>query len=81
MSCHAVRGVNEIPETLGAPGPDLTHFGSRRTIAAATVPNEPEGLARWIFAPDEIKRGSRMPASRLEPERLSALVAYLESLK
>lgn len=81
VNCHVIRGVNRIPDLLGMPGPDLTHFGGRRTIAAATVPNRPPWLSRWILAPDAIKRGSRMPASPLSAADLNALVAYLESLR
>ena len=32
----------------GGIGPDLTHVGSRRTIAGGILPNTPENLARWV---------------------------------
>lgn len=75
--CHAIRGV----QAVGVLGPDLTHLASRRTLAAGTIPNEPEQLAEWIRAPDSIKPGSLMPATQLDDEQLQALVAYLESLE
>jgi cytochrome c oxidase subunit II len=77
-ACHAVRGT---PATGGI-GPDLTHVGSRRRIAADTLPNEPEALARWIAQTDRIKPGAHMPAFRaLDADELSALAAYLSSLR
>ena len=40
-----------------------------------------ENLARWIFNPQLIKPGVIMPQVPLQPAQLSAVVAYLESLK
>ena len=75
--CHAVRGAR----TVGLLGPDLTHLASRRTIAAATLPNTRDNLARWITDPQAVKPGNKMPATRLDGEQLDALLAYLESLR
>jgi cytochrome c oxidase subunit 2 len=75
--CHAVRGER----TVGLLGPDLTHFASRRTIAAATLPNTRENLAAWVVDPQRVKPGSKMPATPLAPEQLNALLSYLESLR
>ena len=77
-ACHTVRGT----PAAGRIGPDLTHIGSRRSIAAETLPNDPSALARWIAQTDQIKPGAHMPAFRsLGADDLSALVAYLGSLK
>jgi cytochrome c oxidase subunit 2 len=76
--CHTIRGT----AATGKVGPDLTHVGSRRTLAALTLPNTPADLLEWITNPQGLKPGSRMPgfASLPAPAR-RALVAYLESLR
>ena len=75
--CHQIRG------TLagGQVAPDLTHIGSRRTLAAGALPNTRGHLGGWIVDPQSIKPGTRMPANNLEPGELHALLAYLEGLK
>jgi cytochrome c oxidase subunit II len=78
--CHSVRGVFEPPPD-GPAGPDLTHFGQRRTLGSAIMPNTPENLARWIHDPHLHKPGVRMPASPMDPADLEALVTYLQSLR
>jgi cytochrome c oxidase subunit II len=75
-NCHAIRGT----EAAGRIGPDLTHISTRRTLGAATVPNNHGNLAGWTVNPQPIKPGNRMPATYLGSEDLHALVAYLESL-
>jgi cytochrome c oxidase subunit II len=76
-SCHAIRGT----AANGHVGPDLTHLGSRRTIAALTMPNTPESLANWLQDPQHAKPGNRMPDLALSKQDISSLVRYLESLK
>lgn len=75
--CHTVRGTM----AWGRTGPDLTHFGSRRTIAAGLVPNSRGHLGAWISDPQGIKPGNHMPAVPLAGEELQALLGYLHSLK
>jgi cytochrome c oxidase subunit 2 len=75
--CHAITGT---PAT-GNVGPDLTHLGSRLTIAAGTRPNTPGELAGWIADPQAIKPGVKMPRTPLTGENLMAVAAYLEGLK
>lgn len=75
--CHTVRGT----EAAGTLGPDLTHVGSRSLLAAGTVPNEPARLAAWIVDPQSLKAGSTMPSSKLPPDDVRALVAYLGGLR
>jgi cytochrome c oxidase subunit 2 len=75
--CHSVRGT-----PAGASfGPELTHVGSRRTIASGTLPNNAGNLAGWIVDPQRIKPGAHMPTNQLEPADLQALVAYLQGLR
>ncbi|MCF7688589.1 MAG: cytochrome c oxidase subunit II [Cephaloticoccus sp.] len=82
--CHTVRGH----DGLGITGPDLTHIGSRTTIAAGLLENNPEQLARWLAHPDQVKPGNKMYETgyipnniQLSNEEVTALVAYLGSLK
>lgn len=76
-ACHAVRGT----EARGTAGPDLSDFGSRTTIGAVSLDNNPENLAEWIRNPHESKPGNLMPPTYLPPDEMEALVAYLESLE
>lgn len=76
-ACHTIRGTR----AAGTLGPDLTHVGSRLTLAAATVANTPGHLGGWIADPQSIKPGSLMPATPLAPADLGALVHYLEMLE
>ena len=76
-ACHTVRGTT----ASGTLGPDLTHFGGRRTIGADTLPNTPGNLGGWIVNSQTVKPGNKMPPQPLTPQELQALLAYLESLK
>ncbi|WFU75015.1 cytochrome c oxidase subunit II [Bradyrhizobium sp. CB2312] len=75
--CHTIRG------TLagGQLGPDLTHVGSRTTIAAGTLPMTPATLGGWIADPQHIKPGNYMPKMPLQSDELIAILHYLEQLK
>ena len=75
--CHTVRGTSAGSRL----GPDLTHVGSRMTLAAGTLPNTRQHLARWIADAQLVKPGSRMPSHGLSPPDLDAVVAYLRSLR
>ncbi|MCU1450447.1 MAG: cytochrome c oxidase, subunit [Acidimicrobiales bacterium] len=75
--CHTIRGT----VANGTIGPDLTDIGSRRTLAANTIPNTPGYLAGWILDSQSVKPGNLMPPISLEPRDLQALLAYLRSLK
>jgi cytochrome c oxidase subunit II len=76
--CHAIRG--HLPGT--AIGPDLTHFGSRRTLAAATLPMTRDAIGRFIRDPSAIKPGSRMPSFRqMSTDDADAIAVYLAELR
>lgn len=75
--CHRIAGTN----ASGTIGPDLTHIGSRSTLAAGTISNNPGSLAGWIIDPQHIKPGNKMPGTSLDGRDLQALVDYLESLR
>ena len=74
------------------PAPNLTNFGTRTTMAAGIMENDQEGknLRRWLRDPDDVKPGNHMaalanvyvdPDSTLSEEDISALAAYLLSLR
>jgi cytochrome c oxidase subunit 2 len=75
--CHTIGGT----QASGSLGPDLTHLASRRTLAAATLPNTAANLGAWIVDPQAAKPGNQMPANDLSGEDLQAVVVYLESLR
>ncbi|HZQ38752.1 MAG TPA: cytochrome c oxidase subunit II [Dehalococcoidia bacterium] len=77
ISCHAVRGQGAEATVA----PDLTHFGSRATLAAGVLDNTPQNLARWLADPQAVKPGNLMPNLKLSSDEIQQLVAYLEGLK
>lgn len=75
--CHRIRGT----QARGGVAPDLTHFGSRRTIAGI-MPNTRARLQAWIVNAQAIKPGVKMPSlEQFDGRTLNALAAYLESLE
>jgi cytochrome c oxidase subunit 2 len=76
-ACHTIRGT----AAAGKTGPDLTHVGSRRTIAAGLLETTRGSLAAWIADPQTLKPGNNMPMVPLTSDELRTLSAYLESLK
>ncbi len=76
-SCHQLRGTS----ASGTVGPDLTHLATRRMLAAATIPNTPAELERWILDPQAIKPGNRMPDLGLSRSQVKDIVAYLDELR
>ncbi|MBW3665245.1 MAG: cytochrome c oxidase subunit II [Actinobacteria bacterium] len=77
-ACHTIRGTS----ANGVLGPDLTHFASRRTIGAVTLPNEPSNVAAWIANPQVFKPGAEMPPIvTFTEEEHQRLVDYLTALR
>jgi cytochrome c oxidase subunit 2 len=78
LACHTIRGTAAV----GVIGPDLTHLGSRQTIAAGTLPQQPNTIRRWIAEVDRIKPGAHMPTfGALPAADLDALAAFLSGLR
>ncbi len=77
VMCHRIQGT----EAGGRLGPDLTHVASRQTIAAGTLHNTREHLARWIVNSQDVKPGNRMPPIPMSGNDLNALLDYVQSLK
>lgn len=77
-ACHTIRGT----EADGRVGPDLTHVGGRRRLAAGRLPNDAASFATWIRDAPALKPGVHMPAFRMIPEAdLRALAVYLDGLE
>ncbi|MCC6887429.1 MAG: c-type cytochrome [Hyphomicrobiales bacterium] len=77
-ACHAIRGT----PASGPIGPDLTHVGGRRSIAANTLPMSQANLAGFIADGQRLKPGNTMPPFRIFSDtELQAVAAYLLSLR
>jgi cytochrome c oxidase subunit 2 len=81
---------------IGQIGPNLTHIGSRTTIAAGLYPNDDLHLALWIKNARKMKPGVLMPTiglneydpqlnttmkAGLTDQQIADIVAYLRALK
>lgn len=78
QECHTIRGT---PAT-GTSGPDLTHVGSRKSLAAGTLNNHIGTMAGWIAGAQDVKPGNKMPSSlAYTGVELRALSAWLGSLQ
>jgi cytochrome c oxidase subunit II len=76
VGCHSLQAVN-APK--GMIGPNLANVGARSYIAAGTLKNTDDNLARWIRNPQAIKKGVLMPNLGVSESEAQALVAYLRS--
>lgn len=77
-ACHTIRGT----AADGRVGPDLTHVGSRLSLGAGILPNDPEAFVRWISRTEAVKPGVHMPAFGMLPaEDIRALAVYLDGLE
>ena len=76
IGCHTVAGYSNGPI-----GPNLTHVASRSMIAGDIMMNTEQHLRDWIGNPPGMKPGSIMPNLHVSQTDLSALIAYLQSLK
>jgi cytochrome c oxidase subunit II len=94
IGCHKITGN---PMSAGVLGPNLTHVGSRYTIAGALYENKTANLVRWIKNAPAMKPGSLMPAigtgeynpiikakvtmGGLTDQQIADVAAYLQALK
>ena len=74
--CHTLQAVDA---PTGLIGPNLANIGARLTIAAGSLDNTDENLARWLRNPQEYKQGVQMPNLGLSENDITALVAYLRT--
>jgi cytochrome c oxidase subunit 2 len=63
IGCHTIAGN---PMAMGSIGPNLTHIGSRTTIAAGRYPNAAAFLALWIKNARVMKPDVLMPTLGLD---------------
>jgi cytochrome c oxidase subunit 2 len=76
--CHSVRGIGPVAKI----GPDLTHFGSRPTLAAGVLPMTHANIAGFVRDPGKTKPGVRMPAfPQMSAAEADQIASYLQGLK
>ncbi len=76
--CHSVRGIGPVAKI----GPDLTHFGSRPTLAAGILPMTHTNIAGFVRDPGKTKPGVRMPAfPQMSAAEADQIASYLQGLK
>ena len=93
VGCHTVNGSMTLK---GTTGPNLTHVGSRNTIAGGLFPNDKAHLTAWVKNARAMKPGSFMntlgigqydPIDKknvtigLNDQQIADIVAYLQALK
>jgi cytochrome c oxidase subunit II len=78
IACHSLVAVN-APKAMV--GPNLSNVGARSYLAAGTLKNTDENMARWIRDPQGIKKGVLMPNLGVTEAEAQALVAYLRAHK
>lgn len=77
-ACHTVRGT----PADGVLGPDLTHVGSRHSLAAGLLGNEIPDFVVWIERTHRIKPEARMPAFQLlDSADILAIATWLDGLE
>jgi cytochrome c oxidase subunit 2 len=76
--CHQVRGGAD-----GSPiGPDLTHFGSRGSLAAGSLPMETSAVAAFVRNAPQSKPGVLMPSfPDMSDEDATAIAGWLMELR
>lgn len=77
VNCHTIAGT----AAHGTFGPDLTHLMSRKTIASGAKANNIGNLIAWIYNPDVIKPGCKMPSMGLSIQQSAAVASYLATLR
>lgn len=62
LNCHSINGHKDKNNTPygGMTAPNLTHVGSRSSIAAGVLENSPERLGQWLKNPEYFKPGNKM---------------------
>jgi cytochrome c oxidase subunit 2 len=76
--CHTIRGTTVRADSA----PDLTHVGSRLSIAGGTLATNLGNIEGWIANPQALKPGARMPTLRsYTGPQLRALATYIASLR
>jgi len=94
LACHTIAGN---PVMVGVIGPNLTHIGSRSTIAGGIFPNDKKYMSLWIKNSRWMKPGVIMPTlgafqrdpvtgqtvpkTGLTDQQIADITAYMHALK
>jgi cytochrome c oxidase subunit II len=78
---EAVKATDGSVSYVKNIGPNLSHFGLRKTFAGATADANTRNLKAWLRNPQEFKPGSKMVIRKLSEDEVNQLVAYVQSLK
>ena len=78
-TCHYVDSskANDVAHI----GPNLSHVAQRKTFAGATETFDARHLRAWLRSPQAVKPGAKMKIGKLTEDQITALVAYIQSLK
>jgi len=76
-TCHLIPGVVGADTPVG---PTLDHL-ARRSFIAGVLPNDEQGLMRWMQSPQKLHPGSAMPDLAVTQRDARDMAAYLETLQ
>ncbi|CAN5424631.1 cytochrome c oxidase subunit II [soil metagenome] len=77
VNCHTIDGT----VAKGLFGPNLTKLMMRQTIGAGVAPLTEANLHDWVKDPQHLKAGCLMPNMLLLDKEVTAITAYLQTLK
>jgi len=75
--CHTVQGT----PAQGQVGPNLTHLQARGVFAGDIFSLDDNNLRTWLRNPQAAKPGANMRIPKLTEDQITALIAYLDTLK
>ncbi|HEY1329008.1 MAG TPA: c-type cytochrome [Casimicrobiaceae bacterium] len=76
-TCHRIPGVVGADTSVGPP---LAHL-ARRAFIGGAVPNDEQGLMRWLQSPQKLHPGSAMPDLGVTERDARDMAAYLATLQ
>ena len=77
-NCHTVSGT----KAAGQIGPNLTHLQARAGFAGFILALNDANLRQWLRNPQAVKPGTNMVIPvKLTEDQITALIAYLDTLK
>ena len=76
-TCHTIQGTN----AKGQVGPNLTHLQARNWFAGDIFVLNDNNLRTWLRNPQAAKPGANMVIPKLTEDQITALIAYLDTLK
>jgi cytochrome c oxidase subunit 2 len=76
-TCHTVQGTPAQAQV----GPNLTHLQARGYFAGDIFQLDNNNLRTWLRSPQAAKPGALMIIPKLTEDQITALIAYLDTLK